>query len=75
MVDALSRRPRVNAVSIAYNQGLTSMIEKYAKDRDFQEIMSSLAQGQPSEPYSHKEGFLLHGNWLFITKDMRAKVM
>ena len=35
VADALSRRPRVNAISIAYNHDLTSMIEKYATDEDF----------------------------------------
>ena len=28
VADALSRRPQVNAISIAYNHNLTSMIEK-----------------------------------------------
>ena len=35
VANALSRRPRVNAISIAYNQDLTSMIDKYAQDSDF----------------------------------------
>ena len=75
VVDALSRRPRVNAVSIACNHDLTSMIESYAQDSDYQEIVAKLAQGHTQDPYSLKEGFLLHGNWLCITKDVCAKVM
>ena len=69
---ALSRRARVNAVSIACNH---DMIESYAQDSNYQEIMARLAQGHTQDPYSLKEGFLLHGNWLCITKDMHAKVM
>ncbi|MCO5562083.1 hypothetical protein L7F22_015709 [Adiantum nelumboides] len=75
VADALSRRPRANAVSIAYNHNLTSMIGKYAKDSDYQGIMQGLAQGQVIEPYSLKEEFLLYENWLRVTKDMRGKVM
>ena len=75
VADALSRRPRVNAVSIAYNHDLISMIDKYAQDSDYEEIMAGLAQGQEQEPYSLKDGFLLHGNRLCVTKDMRGKVM
>ena len=75
VADALSRRPRVNAVSIAYHHDLTSMIEKYAEDSDYQEVMARLAQGQNQDHYSLKEGFLLYGNRLCVTKDMRGKVM
>ena len=42
VADALSRRPRSNAISIAYHHDLTSMIEKYAQDSDFMEIMRDL---------------------------------
>ena len=75
VADALSRRPRVNVVSIACNHDLISMIESYAQDSDYQEIMARLAQGHTQDPYSLKEGFLLHGNRLCITKDMCPKVM
>ena len=37
--------------------------------------MAKLAQGQIQDPYFLKEGFLLYGNRLCITKDMHAKVM
>ncbi|MCO5586475.1 hypothetical protein L7F22_040415 [Adiantum nelumboides] len=75
VVDALSRRPRANAVSIAYNHDLTCMIAKYAEDSDYQGIMQGLTQGQVIEPYSLNEGFLLYENRLCVTKDMREKVM
>ena len=38
------------------------MIENYAQDSDYQEIVAKLAQGHAQDPYSLKEGFLFHGN-------------
>ena len=35
VANALSRRPMVNVVSIAYHHDLVSMIGKYANDKDF----------------------------------------
>ena len=55
---------------MTYTHDLTSMVERYAIDSDYQEIMAKLTQGQPQDSYSYKEGFLLHGNWLCFTKDM-----
>ena len=75
VADALSRRPRVNAISIAYNHDLTSMIEKYAMDEDFEQIYEDVVQGKPNEPYSINEGFLLHGSRLCVVKDLCEKVM
>ena len=37
--DALSRRPQVNAISIAYHHDFTTMIEGYAQDSDYKDIM------------------------------------
>ena len=75
MADALSRRPRVNAVSVAYNHDLVSMINKYANDNDFASIYQDLMNGNTQEPYSLKEGFLLHGSHLCVVQDPREKVM
>ena len=75
VADALSRRPRVNAVSVAYNHDLTSMVDKYAKDNDFALIFQDLMSGHANEPYSLNEGFLLHGSRLCVVKDLREKVM
>ena len=71
----MSRRPRVNAVSIAHTHDLTSMIDKYAKDEYFAQIIKDLAQGKGLEPFSLNEGFLLHGSRLCVVKDLREKVM
>ena len=43
---ALSRRPRVNVVSIAYHNDLSIMIDAYASDIDFANVMSALALGK-----------------------------
>lgn len=61
LADAPSRRPRSNARSIAYHHDLTRMIEKYAQDSDFMEIIQDLESNVLREPFSLKEGFLLHG--------------
>ena len=75
VADALSKRPKVNAMSISYNHDLTSMIKKYATDEDFAQIHNDILQGRTNEPYSLNEGFLLHGSKLCIVKDLREKVM
>ena len=75
MADALSRRPRVNAVSVAYNHDLVSMIDKYANDNDFASIYQDLMNGNTQEPYSLNGRFLLHGSRLCVVQDLREKVM
>ena len=65
----------VNAISIAYNHDLTSMIDKYAQDEDYASIVKDLEEGRAHEHYSLKEGFLMYGSRLCITKDLREKVM
>ena len=75
VADALSRRPMVNAISIAYNHDLTSMINKYAQDEDYASIVKDLEEGRDREHFSLKEGFLMYGSRLCITKDLHEKVM
>ncbi|MCO5563944.1 hypothetical protein L7F22_017596 [Adiantum nelumboides] len=75
VADTLSRRPRVNAVSIAYHQDLTTMIDDYKSDTDFAQIYEQVEQGILVSPYSIKEGFLMFGPRLCITKALRDKVM
>ena len=65
----------MNAISIAYNHDLTSMIDKYAQDEDYASIVKDLEEGRAHEHYSLKEGFLMYGSRLCITKDLREKVM
>ena len=59
VADALSRRPQVNAISIAYNHDLTDMINHSGEDKDFAQIFHDLVAGKVNESYSSKEGFLL----------------
>ena len=75
MADALSRRPTVNAISIAYHHDFTSMRDAYADDEDFATIYNALQEGKSDETFSLKEGFLMHGNRLCITKELCEKVM
>ena len=75
VADALLRRPKVNAVSIATHNDLSSMIDEYAIDPDFKEIMSAIALGKKEEPFSMQDGYLLYGNRLCVTKSLREKFM
>ena len=75
VADALSRRPRANAVSIASHNDLSSMIDDYAIDNDFKDVMSAIALGKKEEPYTLQDGYLLYGNRLCVTHSLREKVM
>ena len=59
VADALSRRPQVNVVSIATHNDLSLMVEEYATDPDFRDIMSAIALGKKEEPYVLQDGYLL----------------
>ena len=65
----------VNAISISHHHDLMSMIDEYVQDDDYASIVAKLANDIPQENYSLKEGFLLHGSRLCITKNLREKVM
>ena len=73
VADALSRRPAVNAVTIAYHNDFTSMRDAYATDEDFALIYKSLQEGKSDDDFSLKEGFLMHGKRLCIAKELREK--
>ncbi|MCO5574510.1 hypothetical protein L7F22_028295 [Adiantum nelumboides] len=75
VADALSKRPKVNAVSIATHNDLSSMIDEYAIDPDFKDVISAIALGKKEEPFTLEDGYLLHGNRLCITHSLREKVM
>jgi hypothetical protein len=75
VADALSRRPKVNAVSIATHNDLSLMIDEYATDPEFKDVMSAIAIGKKQEPYHVQDGYLLYGNRLCITRSLREKVM
>ncbi|MCO5602994.1 hypothetical protein L7F22_057136 [Adiantum nelumboides] len=48
VADALSRWPKVNTVSIATHNDLSSMIDEYAIDPDFKNVISAIALGKKS---------------------------
>ena len=50
MVDALSRRPMVNAITIAHHNDLTSMIDDYVNDEDYASIVANISNDLPHEP-------------------------
>ena len=75
VVDALSQRPQVNAISIASHNDLFKMIDEYAIDTDFKVVMPAIAMGKNEEPFHLKDGYLLYGNRLCVTHNMGGKVM
>ena len=75
IADTLSQIPRVNAISIAYNNDLTSMLDEYAIDPNFTNVMSTNTMGKTQDPYKISDGYLLYGNCLYNTKNLREKVM
>ena len=75
VADALSRRPRVNAISVAFNHDLTDMIEHYGEDEDFAPMYNDLVLGKAQGPDSLNEGFLFHSKRLCVTKALRDKVL
>ena len=54
MADALSQRPRVNAISIASHKDLCKMIDEYAIDMDLKDMMSAIALGKIEERFHGK---------------------
>ena len=75
VADALLQRPRVNIVSIASHKDLLEMIDYYAIDLYFRDVMSTIALGKIEEPFHVKYGYLLYNNRLCVTHALRDKVM
>ena len=73
VADALSKRPKVNVVSIAYHNGISTTMDEYAMDPDFKDVMSAIVMGKNEEPFIIKDGYLLYGNWLCVTHALRDK--
>ncbi|MCO5590784.1 hypothetical protein L7F22_044759 [Adiantum nelumboides] len=62
-------------MSIATHNDLSLMIDEYAIDPDFKDVISAIALAKKEEPFTLKDGYLLHGNRLCITHSLREKVM
>ncbi|MCO5601463.1 hypothetical protein L7F22_055586 [Adiantum nelumboides] len=75
VADALSRRPHVAAVSIAYQQELDEMRDHYSTDEDFAEPYDALVRGEHPDSYSLKDGFLMFRRKLCVSRLLRQKVM
>ena len=71
----LSKKPKVNAISIASHNDLSAMMNEYAMDPNFKNVMSAIAMGKNEEPFTIKDGYLLYDNWLCVTHALRDKVM
>ena len=55
VADALSRRPRVNALTTIYHEELESLSELYPQDPDFSEVWKELKEGVARPPYSIRD--------------------
>ena len=51
------------------------MIDEYATDPDFKDVMSGIAMGKKEEPYHVEDGYLLYDQRLCVTKSLREKVL
>ena len=51
------------------------MVDAYAIDVDFANVMSALSMAKTQDPYVLKDGFLLYGSRLCVTKNLREKAM
>ena len=60
---------------LATHNDLSSMIDEYASDPDFKDVMSAIALQKKEEPYFLQDGYLLYGNRLCVTHSLREKVM
>ncbi|MCO5605251.1 hypothetical protein L7F22_059431 [Adiantum nelumboides] len=62
VADALSRRPHVAAVSVAYQHELDDMRDHYSTDEDFAESYDALVRGEHSDSDS-SSGLVSNYNW------------
>ena len=51
------------------------MIDEYATDPHFKDVMSAIALGKKEEPFIVQDGYLLYGNRLCATQALREKIM
>ena len=65
---------QVNVTMIAHHTDLNKMVTNYTHDDDFAIVYVKVAQGQEVRPYTIKDGSLMYGSRLCITKCFRNKV-
>ena len=74
IIDALLRRPQVNIITVTHYKYTTNMVNDYAHEEEFTKIDKKVEQGQVIPPCSIKDGFLIYGSRLCITKSFKDKV-
>ena len=74
-VNTLSQISQANAVLIATHNDLSNMLDEYAIDPHFKDVMFAIALGKKEEPFNVQDGYLLYGNRLCVTQALREKVM
>ena len=75
LANALSWRPKVNVVPIASHNYQSHMIDEYAKDSNFKDIMLGIAIGKKEESFNVQDGFFLYSNRLYVAHSLCDKVM
>ena len=70
----LSRKPHEASVADVHHE-LDDMQQQYATDLDFQDVHERLSRGETVPKFSLKDGFLMHGTRLCVTRQLRQKVL
>jgi len=76
VVNALSRHPIIQNISIAFHSDLELLKQDYQNDKDFKEIISLHNSNQklPTN-FNFNDGYLFYTRRLCITEKLRTKVM
>ena len=75
VADALSRRPKINAITTVYHDEFDSLSEQYPQDPDFATIWADLKAGHSRPPYSIRDDVLYHQQAICVVQPLRHKVM
>ena len=75
VADALSRRPKINAITTVYHDELDSLSEQYPQDPNFATIWADLKAGHSRPPYSIRDDVLYHQQAICVVQPLRHKVM
>lgn len=73
--DALSRRPTINHISVAYHEELSALKDLYARDDYFSSPYQALLQGESLSDFTMAEGYLFFKGKLCICKELKEKVL
>lgn len=72
---SLSRRPQVNRISTIHHDELAVMKNQYLNDPNFASIWNELNKGGSHKGYCLSEWYLWSQNRIFVTQDLRLKVI